>query len=181
MSIAAQITESRHCPVGCSNRSRVDRQGPIKLAQYRWLGTSQLFIRGGLHVRYRRENVFAWIESMPAGGPPVASCIHNMPTNMKAGGANTGFIITNVIRLNRGALITRFDINVRSGLVITRSSLTQNSGGRCVAISSPEWEDRQGEKKFRPNFTDRATHDAFNEAVIPVVDAASQVVCESIA
>jgi hypothetical protein len=31
----------------------------------------------------------SWL--VPTGEAAVASCIHNMPTNMKAGGANTGF------------------------------------------------------------------------------------------
>lgn len=44
---------------------------PVKtLARWRWTGEGPRFVRMGKHVRYRRSDVLAWINSRVQGNDP---------------------------------------------------------------------------------------------------------------
>jgi excisionase family DNA binding protein len=44
---------------------------PRTLSQWRYIGTGPAYLKLGRHVRYRREDVDAWLESQRHGGPDV--------------------------------------------------------------------------------------------------------------
>jgi DNA-binding cell septation regulator SpoVG len=101
-----------------------------------------------------------------------------MNRNEKAVAANNGSMkIDNVTRLNRGALIARFDLSLPSGMVIKQVTLLDGANGRWLGMPSREWTNQAGEKKYIQlvEFTDAAARKRFTDLVMPLVEAALEV------
>jgi DNA-binding cell septation regulator SpoVG len=82
--------------------------------------------------------------------------------------------ITNVRKLNKGALIGFFDVTLPSGVKLNGCTLLEKDGRRWIGMPSREWTKADGTKSYVPivEIPDRQARDKFNSAVLPLAERA---------
>jgi hypothetical protein len=82
--------------------------------------------------------------------------------------------ISNARKLNKGALIGFFDVELRSGLKLNSCTLPSKDGKKWIGLPSREWQKPDGTKSYVPivEILDRDARDKFAAAVLPLAERA---------
>jgi hypothetical protein len=82
--------------------------------------------------------------------------------------------ISNARKLNNGALIGFFDVELPSGLKLNSCTLLSKDGKKWIGLPSREWQKPDGTKSYVPivEIPDRDARDKFNAMVLPLAERA---------
>jgi hypothetical protein len=82
--------------------------------------------------------------------------------------------ISNARKLNKGALIGFFDVQLPSGIKLNSCTLLSKDGKKWIGLPSKEWAKQDGTKSYVPivEIPDRDARDKFNAAVLPLAERA---------
>jgi hypothetical protein len=82
--------------------------------------------------------------------------------------------VSNVRKINKGALIGFFDVALPSGIKLNGCTLLEKDGKRWIGLPSREWVKADGSKSYVPTveIPDREARDKFNAMVLPLAERA---------
>jgi hypothetical protein len=82
--------------------------------------------------------------------------------------------VSNARKINKGALIGFFDVQLPSGMKLNGCTLLEKDGKRWVGLPSREWIKPDGSKSYAPivEIPDRDARQKFNSVVLPLVERA---------
>jgi hypothetical protein len=82
--------------------------------------------------------------------------------------------ISNARKLNNGALIGFFDVELLSGLKLNSCTLLSKDGKKWIGLPSREWQRPDRTKSYVPivEIPDRDAREKFNAAVLPLAERA---------
>jgi hypothetical protein len=81
---------------------------------------------------------------------------------------------SNARKINKGALIGFFDVELPSGMKLNSCTLLEKDGKRWIGLPSREWVKADGTKSYVPivEIPDRDAREKFTNAVLPAAERA---------
>jgi hypothetical protein len=82
--------------------------------------------------------------------------------------------VSNARKINKGALIGFFDVELPSGMKLNSCTLLSKDGRRWIGLPSREWQKPEGTKAWQPivEIPDREARDKFTAAVLQLAERA---------